>query len=105
MVESRLNFRNNGNSLTRKSELYQINEKKTEKLIARGQNSNLLQSHVDTRISLPLEQQREVHDRFDESQIGTEQQYVSLNDDQLIEFELPTLNEPKHGKSLFETIK
>ena len=30
---------------------------------------------------------------------------MTMNDDQTVKFELPTLNEPKHGNILFETMK
>ena len=60
-----------------------------------------MQSHIE-RGSYPLEA---VDDRFDDIQNETEMQFISLNDDQTIEFELPTLNEPKHGNTLFDSIK
>lgn len=67
-------------------------------------NGTLLQSQVQTtRDSQPLI--GDVHERFDDSQIETELQFVSINDEQMLQCELPILNEPKHGNALFETIR
>ena len=106
MIESRVNIRMQGDSSTYRSvpNSNVVDEKaQQESQRLKGKRLNFLQSHVETRAALPLDQ---ANGRFDQSEIEeTDMQLISLNEEPTIEFELPALNEPKHGNTLFETIK
>lgn len=102
-----MNIRMQGESSTRRSvpsgKAVDEKEQESQRLL-KGKKLNFLQSHVETRASLPLDQA--ANGRFDQSGIEeTDMQLISLNEEPTIEFELPALNEPKHGNTLFETIK